>query len=64
MWVVLTGTPRCPLRNNFLSIKLILTNFIGFRANRANFLNFTCHHNTIFSNFINLYKFFIKWALQ
>ena len=38
---------RCLLRNNFVSIKSIfvrfLTNFIGCRANKANFLSFTYH---------------------
>ena len=36
-----------------------MTNFIGCRANKNNFLSFTYHFSNIFNLLINLYQIFI-----
>ena len=50
-------TAKYLLRNNFMLIKSI---FVRFLTKKTNFWSSTCHFNTIFSHFINLWKFLLN----
>ena len=47
---------------NLIFLVIFFANFVAYETNKINFLNFTYHFSHIFSHFINLYKFLIRFS--